>query len=161
MATLQWFHYGVPIQNGAHISSHETELGASSHSLDSYVSRVKHVLILKKVRDADMGQYECRATNSIGFKSTTVELTGRPMPCIFKINPGTQSSTSHVLVWQTESMLPIMEFKLKFRQIPSGKPISLNFFQYTYNFRFFRSKYIKANSNKLDRADNSCSSDYW
>ncbi|XP_017867730.1 PREDICTED: neurotrimin isoform X2 [Drosophila arizonae] len=134
VAKLQWFHYGVPIQTGSHISSHETELSSSSHALDNYVSLVKHVLIIKKVRDADMGQYECRATNSIGFKSTTVELTGRPMPCVFKINPGTQSSTSHVLVWQTESLLPIMEFKLKFRQIPSAnvtRPIRTNWTELT------------------------------
>ncbi|EDW01293.1 immunoglobulin superfamily member 10 [Drosophila grimshawi] len=120
LATLQWFHHGVPVAIGAHISSQETELGVVNQALDSYVSLVKHVLTVKKVRESDMGQYECRASNSIGFKSATVELTGRPMPCVFKINPGTQSSTSHVLVWQTESMLPIMEFKLKFRQIPSA-----------------------------------------
>ncbi|XP_030387392.1 immunoglobulin superfamily member 10 [Scaptodrosophila lebanonensis] len=118
-AELQWFHYGVPVQTGPQISSHETELQAN-RSLDHYVSETKHVLIIKKVRDSDMGQYECRAHNNIGFKSATIELTGRPMPCVFKINPGTQSSTSHVLVWQTESLLPVMEFKLRFRQIPSG-----------------------------------------
>ncbi|XP_030557866.1 neurotrimin [Drosophila novamexicana] len=132
-ATLQWFHYGVPVQMGPHINSQETEM-AGSHALDSYVSLVKHVLTIKKVRDADMGQYECRASNSIGFRSATVELTGRPMPCVFKINPGTQSSTSHVLVWQTESMLPIMEFKLRFRQIPSAnitRPVKTNWTELT------------------------------
>lgn len=118
-ATLQWFHHGVPVHLDAHISSQQQEL-ASSQSPDDYVNLIKHVLIVRKVRDSDMGQYECRASNSIGFKSASVELTGRPMPCLFKINPGTQSSTSHALVWQTESMLPIMEFKLRFRQIPSG-----------------------------------------
>lgn len=121
LATLQWFHHGVPVHQDAHLISQQTELtGSQSPSQDNYVSLIKHVLIVRKVRDSDMGQYECRASNSIGFKSASVELTGRPMPCIFKINPGTQSSTSHVLVWQTESMLPIMEFKLRFRQIPSG-----------------------------------------
>ncbi|KAH8399325.1 hypothetical protein KR215_007833 [Drosophila sulfurigaster] len=118
-ATLQWFHHGVPIHIGAQISSQQMEL-PDTQSLDSHVSHIKHVLTVRKVRDSDMGQYECRASNSIGFKSATIELTGRPMPCVFKINPGTQSSTSHVLAWQTESLLPIMEFKLKFRQIPSA-----------------------------------------
>ncbi|KAM8712456.1 hypothetical protein ACLKA7_012900 [Drosophila subpalustris] len=133
LATLQWFHHGVPVHMGAQISSQETELRVS-HSQDGYVSLVKHALLVRKVRDSDMGQYECRASNAIGFKSATVELTGRPMPCVFKINPGTQSSTSHVLVWQTESMLPIMEFKLKFRQIPSAnltKPIRTNWTELT------------------------------
>ncbi|KAH8416118.1 hypothetical protein KR222_008510, partial [Zaprionus bogoriensis] len=120
LATMQWFHHGVPVQLGSgHMSSQQSEL-LPSQSQDNYVSLVKHVLNVRKVYDSDMGQYECRASNSIGFRSATIELTGRPMPCIFKINPGTQSSTSHVLVWQTESMLPIMEFKLKFRQIPSA-----------------------------------------
>lgn len=133
LATLHWFHHGVPVQFGSHISSQETEMQVS-HSQHSYVSLIKHVLIVRKVRDSDMGQYECRASNSIGFKSGTVELTGRPMPCVFKINPGTQSSTSHVLVWQTESMLPIMEFKLKFRQIPSAnitRPVRTNWTELT------------------------------
>ncbi|KAH8370486.1 hypothetical protein KR093_003650, partial [Drosophila rubida] len=133
LATLQWFHHGVPIQIGAHIGSQETEVSVS-HSQDSYVSHIKHVLTVRKVRESDMGQYECRASNSIGFRSASIELTGRPMPCVFKINPGTQSSTSHALVWQTESMLPIMEFRLKFRQIPSAnitKPVRSNWTELT------------------------------
>ncbi|ALC40522.1 wrapper [Drosophila busckii] len=118
-SSLQWFHHGVPVAMNSQVFSQESEL-RSNQSLEHYVSVIKHSLILRKVRDSDMGQYECRATNTVGFRSATLELTGRPMPCIFKINPGTQSSTSHVLVWQTESLLPIMEFKLKFRQIPSA-----------------------------------------
>ncbi|EDW72256.1 uncharacterized protein Dwil_GK20814 [Drosophila willistoni] len=118
MAAVKWFHHGLLITMGSQITTHETEL-QFNRSVDHYVSHIKHVLVIKKVRDADMGQYECRAYNKLGFKSASIELTGRPMPCIFKINPGTQSPTSHILVWQTESLLPIMEFKLKFRQIPS------------------------------------------
>ncbi|KAH8275489.1 hypothetical protein KR026_008757 [Drosophila bipectinata] len=118
-ATVKWFHHGLPVALGAHSSSHESEVQAN-RSLDHYVNAVRHLLVVKSVRNADMGQYECRASNQIGSKSGSVELTGRPMPCVFKINPGTQSSTSHGLVWQTESLLPIMEFKLKFRQIPSN-----------------------------------------
>ncbi|EDV36566.2 uncharacterized protein Dana_GF11886 [Drosophila ananassae] len=118
-ATVKWFHHGLPVVLGAHSSSHESEVQAN-RSVDHYVNAVRHLLVVKSVRNADMGQYECRASNQIGSKSGSVELTGRPMPCLFKINPGTQSSTSHGLVWQTESLLPIMEFKLKFRQIPSN-----------------------------------------
>ncbi|EDV55592.1 neurotrimin [Drosophila erecta] len=117
-ATVKWFHHGLPVALGAHSTTHESEL-QTNRSVDHYVNAVRHMLVVKSVRNADMGQYECRASNQISVKSGSVELTGRPMPCLFKINPGTQSSTSHVLVWQTESLLPIMEFKLKFRQIPS------------------------------------------
>lgn len=116
-ATVKWFHHGLPVALGAHSSSHESEVQANR---DHYVNAVRHLLVVNNVRNADMGQYECRASSQIGSKSGSVELTGRPMPCLFKINPGTQSSTSHGLVWQTESLLPIMEFKLKFRQIPSN-----------------------------------------
>ncbi|XP_017008040.3 opioid-binding protein/cell adhesion molecule homolog [Drosophila takahashii] len=118
-ANVKWFHHGLPVALGAHSTSHESEL-QTNRSVDHYVNAVRHMLVVKTVRNADMGQYECRASNMISGKSGSVELTGRPMPCLFKINPGTQSSTSHVLVWQTESLLPIMEFKLKFRQIPSN-----------------------------------------
>lgn len=118
-ATVKWFHHGLPVALGAHSTTHESEL-QTNRSVDHYVNAVRHMLVVKSVRNADMGQYECRASNQISVKSGSVELTGRPMPCLFKINPGTQSSTSHVLVWQTESLLPIMEFKLKFRQIPSN-----------------------------------------
>ncbi|XP_017079404.1 neurotrimin [Drosophila eugracilis] len=118
-ATVKWFHHGLPVALGAHSSSHESEM-QTNRSVDHYVNAVRHMLVVKSVRNADMGQYECRASNQVSGKSGSVELTGRPMPCLFKINPGTQSSTSHVFVWQTESLLPIMEFKLKFRQIPSN-----------------------------------------
>ncbi|KAH8269489.1 hypothetical protein KR018_004346, partial [Drosophila ironensis] len=118
-ASVKWFHHGLPVALGSHATSHESEL-QGNRSLDHYVNAVRHLLVVKSVRNADMGQYECRAGNKVAAKSGSVELTGRPMPCLFKINPGTQSSTSHGLMWQTESQLPIMEFKLKFRQIPSN-----------------------------------------
>uniref|UniRef100_T1GNL9 Ig-like domain-containing protein n=1 Tax=Megaselia scalaris TaxID=36166 RepID=T1GNL9_MEGSC len=104
-ATVQWFHHGIPIVSDSNIDIH---------------SKAKHILIIKKVQDSDLGFYECRAENKVGFKGAQIELTGRPLPCAFKVNPGLQKPTSHMLIWQTESLSPISEYKLKFRQIPSG-----------------------------------------
>ncbi|XP_055920002.1 hemicentin-2 [Eupeodes corollae] len=118
-ATVHWFHHGVPVGIDSRIARHDNEL-ESNRSLSHYYTVSKHILIIKKVKDSDLGVYECRAENKIGFKGVAIDLTGRPMPCVFKINPAVQSSTSHNMIWQTESQSPINEFKLKFRQIPSG-----------------------------------------
>ncbi|XP_053962939.1 neurotrimin [Anastrepha ludens] len=116
---VNWFHHGVPMTYDSRISRYETEMQPNGSNLQ-FNTVIKHTLAIKNVRDSDLGLYECRAENKLGFKSAAIDLTGRPMPCVFKINPGVQSSTSHILVWQTESLSPLMEFKLKFRQIPSA-----------------------------------------
>lgn len=118
-ATVQWFHHGIPIVSDSNIDIHSSEL-QSNRSLTHYFTEAKHILIIKKVQDSDLGFYECRAENKVGFKGAQIELTGRPLPCAFKVNPGLQKPTSHMLIWQTESLSPISEYKLKFRQIPSG-----------------------------------------
>ncbi|XP_004517849.1 hemicentin-1 [Ceratitis capitata] len=118
-AVVNWFHHGVPMTYDSRISRYETELQPNGSNLQ-FNTVIKHTLAIRNVRDSDLGLYECRAENKLGFKSAAIDLTGRPMPCVFKINPGVQSSTSHVLVWQTESLSALMEFKLKFRQIPSA-----------------------------------------
>ncbi|XP_011204214.2 neurotrimin [Bactrocera dorsalis] len=118
-ASVNWFHHGVPMTYDSRISRYELEMQPNVSNLQ-YNTVIKHTLSIRNVRDSDLGLYECRAENKLGFKSAAIDLTGRPMPCVFKINPGVQSSTSHVLVWQTESLSALMEFKLKFRQIPSA-----------------------------------------
>lgn len=42
------------------------------------------------------------------------------MPSIFKKSPILSHYMTHNLIWQTESLSPIIEYKLKFRQVPSG-----------------------------------------
>ncbi|XP_036333891.1 opioid-binding protein/cell adhesion molecule homolog [Rhagoletis pomonella] len=118
-ASVNWYHHGVPMTYDSRISRYETEMQPNGSNLQ-FNTVIKHTLSIKNVRDSDLGLYECRAENKLGFKSAAIDFTGRPMPCVFKINPGVQSSTSHILVWQTESLSPLMEFKLKFRQIPSA-----------------------------------------
>lgn len=85
-----------------------------------YYSIITHVLIIEGVKDSDLGWYECLATNKIGFKSEKIELSGRPMPVVFKNSKNPLSSTAQHLIWETESLSPILEYKLRFQQIPSG-----------------------------------------
>lgn len=119
-ATIHWFHHGVPV-------SHDTNrIGRQDHDLlfnrttFHYHSHAKHTLVIRKVRESDLGMYECRAENKLGFKRAVVDLTGRPMPSTFKTSPLTSTPMTHNLIWQTESLSPIIEYILKFRQIPSG-----------------------------------------
>ncbi|XP_055372548.1 protein amalgam [Condylostylus longicornis] len=118
-AKVQWYHHGVPVTTDMRIARNDVEIHRN-RSQSHYYTETKHQLVVKKVRDSDLGMYECRAENKVGFKSSTIELTGRPMPCLFKTSPVQQPGTAHTLIWQTESLSPISEYKLKFRQVPSG-----------------------------------------
>lgn len=122
LAKVKWFHAGRPITYGTYYSRQDAIVEAPLNANGTrYYSDMKHVLIIKNARETDMGMYECRAENTIGVQSAYMEVTFRPMPCTFKISPDMQSPTAHILVWQTESYTPIIEFKLKFRQVPSGE----------------------------------------
>lgn len=66
-----------------------------------------------------MGQYECHAENSIGFAGETIELSGRPYPPTFKSAPATLEPLSHNLIWQCESLSDILDYLLRFRQLPT------------------------------------------
>lgn len=81
----------------------------------------KHTLIIKQVVDSDLGQYECNAENSIGFASANIELTGRPYPPTFKSAPATLEPLSHNLIWQCESLSDILDYILRFRQLPTTR----------------------------------------
>ncbi|XP_073812116.1 wrapper [Musca autumnalis] len=127
LAKMRWFHAGKLISMGSYYTRQDVEMPANNsynNNHPRYYSDMKHSLILKNVRESDMGMYECRAENPHGVQSNYMELTFRPMPCTFKISPDMQSPTSHTLVWQTESFSPVIEFKLKFRQVPSETTVS-------------------------------------
>lgn len=119
IATIHWFHNGVPIISNNKIARHDTDLNHNK-TVFHYHSKTKHMLIIKKVRDGDFGTYECMAENKIGYSRSSIELTGRAMPSIFKTSPLAPSPLTYNLIWQTESVSPITEYKLKFRQIPTG-----------------------------------------
>lgn len=118
VATVHWFHHGLPLQLNGRIGRVDTPILTKSD--EEAFHTTKHVLNIKSVRESDLGVYECRAENKLGFKGTAIELTGRPMPPIFKKSPLLSQYMTYNLIWQTESLTPIIEYKLKFRQIPSG-----------------------------------------
>ncbi|TMW53952.1 hypothetical protein DOY81_001009 [Sarcophaga bullata] len=125
LAKVKWFHAGRPISYGTYYSRQDTVMEVPLNASGTrYYYDMKHSLVIKSARESDMGMYECRAENTIGVQSAYMEVTFRPMPCTFKISPDMQSPTAHILVWQTESYTPIIEFKLKFRQVPSESSFS-------------------------------------
>uniref|UniRef100_A0A1A9WF32 Ig-like domain-containing protein n=1 Tax=Glossina brevipalpis TaxID=37001 RepID=A0A1A9WF32_9MUSC len=110
LAKIRWLHDGRVISPTRYIHQ-DVEIPSNSSTL-RYYSDMKHVLVIKNVRESDMGMYECRAENTIGVRSSYMELTFRPMPCTFKISPDMQSPTSHLLVWQTERSIYTTSFTL-------------------------------------------------
>ncbi|XP_037024959.1 protein amalgam isoform X2 [Bradysia coprophila] len=125
VATVHWFHHGVPVLQDLRISRHDTDINVNLTVLN-YHATTKHVLTIKKVKETDLGMYECRAENKLGFKGAVIELTGRPLPSAFKTSPLASTPMTHNLIWQTESLSQIFEYKLKFRQIPSGNITPMN-----------------------------------
>jgi neurotrimin len=52
------------------------------------------------------------------------------MPASFKISPLPSLQTTYNLIWQTESLSRIHEYKLRFRKVPSGNVTPNNRFAY-------------------------------
>ncbi|XP_055298942.1 limbic system-associated membrane protein isoform X2 [Sitodiplosis mosellana] len=118
-ANVHWFHHGIPVTSGTRISRQDHAI-LTNQTVDDYHTDTKHILIIRNVKETDFGMYDCRAENAIGINGASIEVTGRPMVPIFKRSPQTQDHIAHYLIWQTESLSPIFEHKLKFRKIPSG-----------------------------------------
>lgn len=118
-ANVHWFHHGLPVTPNSRISRQDHAILANQ-TINDYHSNTKHLLIIRNIKENDFGVYECRAENSMGMNSASIELTGRPMVPVFKKSPMAADHMAHYLIWQTESLSPIFEHKLKFRKIPSG-----------------------------------------
>lgn len=126
-ATVHWFHHGIPLLQNGRISRLDAPIMPIMPTVgDEPTFATKHILSIRAMKESDLGVYECRAENKLGFKGATVELTGRPMPSIFKKSPIMSKFLTHNLIWQTESLSPIIEYKLKFRQVPSGNITPMN-----------------------------------
>ncbi|XP_029708201.2 neurotrimin [Aedes albopictus] len=114
-AAVHWFHKGLPLPSDRRYTKQDGIV-----TKPQYHTVYRHVLSIRNVKDADLGHYECKAENKIGIKGAHLELTGRPMQASFKPSTEMSSPTTHNLIWQVESYSPIIEYKLKFRKIPSG-----------------------------------------
>lgn len=118
-ANVHWFHHGIPVSSNNRIARQDHAILANQ-TVNEYYIDTKHILIIRNIRETDFGIYDCRAENILGITGASIELTGRPMTPIFKKSPLASTHNAHNLIWQTESLSPIFEHKLKFRQVPSG-----------------------------------------
>ncbi|XP_052873116.1 neurotrimin [Anopheles cruzii] len=130
VASIHWFHHGLPVVFDRRIVKLDTP--TSKHQ---YYTIQRHQLVIRNLRDSDLGQYECKAGNRVGIAGSQLELTGRPKVAHFKPAAEMSSPTTHNFIWQTESFSPIIEYKLKFRRVPSGNvtPARRTFPQHDWN----------------------------
>lgn len=124
-ANVHWFHHGIPVLTDDRISRQDHAI-LLNDSVSEYYTSTKHILHIRNVKENDFGVYDCRAENALGINSSTIELTGRPMQPVFKKSPLVSEFMTHNLIWQTESLSPIFEHRLLFRQVPSGNITPLN-----------------------------------
>lgn len=124
-ANVHWFHHGIPVTSNNRITRQDHAI-LTNQAVNEYHTDTKHILIIRNVKETDFGMYDCRAENALGINGASIELTGRPMVPIFKKSPMSSDHTAHYLIWQTESLSPIFEHKLKFRKVPSGNITPLN-----------------------------------
>lgn len=76
--------------------------------------------MIRNVRETDLGRYECKAENALGMQNNFVILMGNPLKPSFENKSNLASPTSKTLSWQTESLSPIIDYKFKFRKVPTG-----------------------------------------
>lgn len=118
-ANVHWFHHGIPVTQNSRFSRQDHAI-ITNNTISDYQVDTKHILMIRNIKETDLGMYDCRAENSLGINGSSIELTGRPMVPIFKKSPLPTDHMAHYLIFQTESLSPIFEHKLKFRKIPSG-----------------------------------------
>jgi hypothetical protein len=76
--------------------------------------------MIRNVRETDLGKYECKAENLLGLANDFITLIGNPLKPSFENKSNVASPTSKTLSWQTESLSPIIDYKFKFRKVPTG-----------------------------------------
>lgn len=94
-ATIHWFHEGQPVISDIRVVKQEGDvvsllilfinddfnkifvLKAPNETETTYYTKKRYSLVIKTVRDADMGRYECRAENRLGYNGAFITLTGK------------------------------------------------------------------------------------
>ncbi|CRK97760.1 CLUMA_CG011140, isoform A [Clunio marinus] len=120
VAQIHWFFNGTPVNKRNNlITTQDTDLTASE-PYPMYYSKKRHILMIRNVRETDLGKYECIAENSLGMQSGSIMLTGTPLKPSFENKSHPATISSKMLSWQTESLSPIIDYKFKFRRVPTG-----------------------------------------
>lgn len=62
----------------------------------------------------------CKAENTLGLQNGFITLMGNPLKPSFENKSAAAAPTSRTLSWETESLSPIIDYKFKFRKVPTG-----------------------------------------
>lgn len=76
----------------------------------------RHTLTIAQVRAEDFGEYECRATNSLGSQQAVIELSGLASSPEFTSDQAGSTETEFLLQWRTKSFTPVTQFRLEVRE---------------------------------------------
>jgi len=72
-------------------------------------------LKISSLQTRDFGNYSCLAVNSLGRSRAHTSITGRPAALVFT-SPSLNHNLAHYeLTWRTESFVPVLAYKLRFR----------------------------------------------
>lgn len=78
------------------------------------------MLIIRNVRDADLGKYECKAENEKGLATGVITLMGNPLKPVFESKSQPATPSTKVLSWQTQSLSAVIDYKFRFQQVQTG-----------------------------------------
>jgi neurotrimin len=98
----------------------------------SYYSKRIHELIIRNVRDSDLGKYECKAENVHGLSSGFVTLTAIPMKPTFEKKNQVATPNSIVISWHATSFAPLLDYRFRFRRVQTGNE---NFIRGNFSWR--------------------------
>ncbi|XP_059480499.1 protein amalgam-like [Neocloeon triangulifer] len=76
----------------------------------------RNTLIIRSVRDSDLGKYKCMAENIMGKGSATLELTGLCNPVKIKEKLGLAMDLSYSIIWEVDCYSQVYDYLLKFKK---------------------------------------------
>ncbi|XP_023227867.1 igLON family member 5-like [Centruroides sculpturatus] len=115
-ALLSCFAYGKPLPSVVWLGPDGTAVRPSDrHQPES--STGIHRLLIRRIRDEDLGEYVCRADNPQGTARVNIELSGLASPAEFRKDSLDPGEDAYTLRWSVKSHGQVLEFLLKFRPI--------------------------------------------